>query len=51
MRKSSDVEELEILENVIMDQKNWKDYVRKYDNPYVICGMFLVIFRLCQEDI
>jgi len=43
MRKSCDVEELEILENVIMDDGNWKTYVKSYDNPYVICGMLLLI--------
>ena len=44
MRKSCDVEQLDILENKIMENsKNYEQFIREFDNPYVLCGTFLLI--------
>lgn len=43
MRKSSDVEQLEILENEIMSNPDYKGFIEIFDNPYVLCGNYFLI--------
>lgn len=43
MRKSCDVEQLEVLENVIVGEQDWRGYVRGLDDAYVLCGIIVVI--------
>ena len=38
MRKSCNVEELEILENQIMESENYINFIRQFDDAYVLCG-------------